>query len=384
MELSKICDYTSKRIDTSTLCINNYVSTENMMPNKAGIVPASKVPNEKVVEYQPGDILLSNIRPYFKKIWYADKNGGCSSDVLCIRAKEGTDSTFLYYLLSQDSFFDYVMSGAKGSKMPRGDKSQIMKWEVEVPDLNEQKRIGIILKTIDDKIALNNRINHNLEEQAQALFKSWFVDFEPFKNGDFKETELGRIPIGWNVIPFKSFITASKEKVMVGELPEYSVTNNGIIPRDLKFNKKLSQSTAKNKVLRHNDLVFGMSRDILNWGIMEDEVGSVSSAYNVYIINKDLIMPQYLRLYMIAKLPYFNDLIGTAAREGQGLDKSALNQKKVYIPSSDICLKFFNIYDRIIEMQKEVSLESQQLANYRDYILPHLLSGTLISNSFNV
>ena len=226
--------------------------------------------------------------------------------------------------------------------------------------------------------------NHNLEEQAQALFKSWFVDFEPFKNGDFKETELGRIPIGWNVIPFQSFITASKEKVMVGELPEYSVTNNGIIPRDLKFNKKLSQSTSKNKVLRHNDLVFGMSRDILNWGIMEDEIGSVSSAYNVYTINKDIITPKYLRLYMIAKLPYFNDLIGTAAREGQGLDKGALNQKKVYIPSSDICLKFFNIYDRIIEMQKEVSLESQQLANYRDYILPHLLSGTLISNSFNV
>ncbi|MBO7416416.1 MAG: restriction endonuclease subunit S [Bacteroidaceae bacterium] len=144
-----------------------------MMPNKAGIVPASKVPNEKVVEYQPGDILLSNIRPYFKKIWYADKNGGCSSDVLCIRAKEGTDSTFLYYLLSQDSFFDYVMSGAKGSKMPRGDKSQIMKWEVEVPDLNEQKRIGIILKTIDDKIAINNHINHNLEEQARNHFEAW-------------------------------------------------------------------------------------------------------------------------------------------------------------------------------------------------------------------
>ena len=162
MELSKICEYTSRRINSSTLTVENYISTENMMQNKGGVVAASKVPAEKAVEFQPGDILISNIRPYFKKIWLADKKGGCSSDVLCIRAISGTDSTYLYYLLSQDAFFDYVMTGAKGSKMPRGDKNQIMKWEVDLPDIDEQRRIGRMLKSIDDKILLNNRINHNL------------------------------------------------------------------------------------------------------------------------------------------------------------------------------------------------------------------------------
>ncbi len=162
MKLSEICEYTTKRIQTQSLDIYNYISTENMLQNKGGVVAATKVPTEKAVAFNPGDVLLSNIRPYFKKIWLADKCGGCSSDVLCIRAFSGIDKTYLYYLLSQDSFFEHVMSGAKGSKMPRGDKAQIMNWEVDIPDLAEQKRIGGFLKSIDEKITLNNRINHNL------------------------------------------------------------------------------------------------------------------------------------------------------------------------------------------------------------------------------
>lgn len=162
MKLSEICEYSTKRIETESLGVNNFVSTENMLQNKGGVIAAAKLPTEKAVEYKPGDVLISNIRPYFKKIWLADKYGGCSSDVLCLRAHSGVDEVYLFYLLSQDSFFEYVMSGAKGSKMPRGDKAQIMNWEVDVPPIAEQKRIGVFLKSIDDKIALNTRINHNL------------------------------------------------------------------------------------------------------------------------------------------------------------------------------------------------------------------------------
>ena len=162
MKLYEICEYSTKRIETESLSVENYISTENMLQNRGGVVTAAKLPAEKAVAFNPGDVLISNIRPYFKKIWLADKCGGCSSDVLCFSALSGIDKTYLYYLLSQDSFFEYVMSGAKGSKMPRGDKSQIMNWEVDVPGIAEQKRIGGILKRIDDKIRLNNRINHNL------------------------------------------------------------------------------------------------------------------------------------------------------------------------------------------------------------------------------
>ena len=85
-----------------------------------------------------------------------------SADVLCIRAKENTDSKYLYYLLSQQAFFDYVMSGAKGCKMPRGDKKQIMQWPVNIPAIDVQKKVVAILSSLDNKIRLNRRINDNL------------------------------------------------------------------------------------------------------------------------------------------------------------------------------------------------------------------------------
>lgn len=159
-ELGQICDYIRDRIQT----VENYISTENMLPNKGGIYETITIPSGTVTVYQVGDILVSNIRPYFRKIWYADRDGGCSADVLCIRAKDNVDSKYLYYLLSQQAFFDYVMSGAKGCKMPRGDKNQIMQWPVSLPPLAEQKRIAAILGSLDDKIELNRRINANLEE----------------------------------------------------------------------------------------------------------------------------------------------------------------------------------------------------------------------------
>ena len=89
MKLSEICEYTTKRIETQSLDVDNYISTENMLQNKGGVVAAARVPAENAVAFNPGDVLLSNIRPYFKKIWLADKSGGCSSDVLCIRLSQG-------------------------------------------------------------------------------------------------------------------------------------------------------------------------------------------------------------------------------------------------------------------------------------------------------
>ena len=156
--LGSICGYITNR----TSNIDNYISTENMLPNKGGICTPSNIPNGSAIEYKVGDILISNIRPYFQKIWYANCDGACSADVLCIRSKSTTDSRYLYYLLSQQAFFDYVMSGAKGCKMPRGDKKQIMQWEVSLPALEEQKKIANILSAIDDKIENNRRINDNL------------------------------------------------------------------------------------------------------------------------------------------------------------------------------------------------------------------------------
>lgn len=200
VKLGDICEYSRNRISISEVNLCNYVSTENLLKERAGKTIADSIPEQaNLCEYNKGCTLISNIRPYFKKIWFANTRGGCSNDVLVYKPNNGINDKWLYYLLSQDSFFNFVMSGTKGTKMPRGDKSQIMKFPVALPPLDEQKKIAGVLSAFDDKIELNNKINRNLEAQAQAIFKSWFIDFEPFKNSKFIDSELGKIPEGWDI-----------------------------------------------------------------------------------------------------------------------------------------------------------------------------------------
>lgn len=162
-KLSEICSFRKGKIDVAELTTKTYISTENMLPNKCGITYASSLPTVALTqEYKIGDILVSNIRPYFKKIWKADRNGGCSNDVLVFEANADVDKDFLYYILANDAFFNYSMATSKGTKMPRGDKVAIMQYEVPRFDLLTQKKIASILKSIDDKIELNNKINNNL------------------------------------------------------------------------------------------------------------------------------------------------------------------------------------------------------------------------------
>jgi len=164
--LSDICDYAKGKIDVDSLDEHTYISTENMIPNKEGITQASSLPT--VVQTQSffaGDVLVSNIRPYFRKIWFAEFDGGCSNDVLVFRAKDGVDKRFLYYVLADDTFFDYSMATSKGTKMPRGDKAAIMRYEVPNFTYEEQEKIAGILEVLDRKIQLNTEINENLRKQ---------------------------------------------------------------------------------------------------------------------------------------------------------------------------------------------------------------------------
>lgn len=132
--LGNIATFSNTRIENKKLSLENYISTENMLQNKKGIEAIKGLPEAKTVtKFENGDILISNIRPYLKKIWYADKIGGCSNDVLCIRCKDERHEYFVLNTLWNDSFFDYIMQGAKGTKMPRGDKDWIMSFSLIIP-----------------------------------------------------------------------------------------------------------------------------------------------------------------------------------------------------------------------------------------------------------
>lgn len=161
--LGAYCEYVKGKVPVSELTETTYISTENMLPNKAGITTASSLPTVDLTQaYCKGDVLVSNIRPYFKKIWQAKYDGGCSNDVLVFRAKDGLDQDFLYYILADDKFFEYAMATSKGTKMPRGDKTSIMQYRVPCFDLATQKKIASLLRSIDEKVEINTAINNNL------------------------------------------------------------------------------------------------------------------------------------------------------------------------------------------------------------------------------
>ena len=169
--LKDVACFVKDKVETSKLTLNTYISTENMQPNRGGISIASNLPNTNyVTACNCGDIVIANIRPYFKKIFLIPTNGfGCSSDVLCIRANDLMYSRFVYGTLSDDAFFDYVMSGAKGSKMPRGDKEQIMQYPVIVPNKELVEAFNCVVYPIHSQIHLYRKQAESLTKQRDEL-----------------------------------------------------------------------------------------------------------------------------------------------------------------------------------------------------------------------
>ena len=350
-ELEHVCDYVNNRTTSSM----NYISTENMLPNKGGISESTIIPPGTTIEYKIGDILISNIRPYFQKIWYADRCGGCSADVLCIRAKENTDSKYLYYLLSQQAFFDYVMSGAKGCKMPRGDKKQIMQWPVNIPAIDVQKKVVAILSSLDNKIRLNRRINDNLEEQAKALFKSWFVDSD---RNEWVHYELGDITL----------ITAggdrpskyTNKKTIECYVPIYS---NGI------DNEGLYGYTDVAKI--HEESITISARGTIGYVCLRLEPYVPIVRLISIIPNKKELSAKYLYLWALTQ-----NITGTGTTQQQ-LTVPIFRKTPISIPSDTKLKQFNSIADPLFSQIESNKKENIKLSTLRDTLLPKLMSGEL-------
>lgn len=219
MKLNDIAEFVTDKISSGSISLENYVTTDSLLQNKRGRETAQNLPPMQcaLTNYKQGDVLVANIRPYLKKVWFADSEGGCSSDVLVFRAKNGHCPSFLYTVLMQDAFFDYAMSGAKGSKMPRGDKDQIMRYELPTFTYTEEENIGNMIVDIMSKINVNRQINDNLEAMAKQLYDYWFVQFDfpneegkPYKsNGGFmvwNEDLHMSIPCTWNTCLLSDYI----------------------------------------------------------------------------------------------------------------------------------------------------------------------------------
>lgn len=380
-KLGEVCYFAKDKVSVSELNNDIYISTENMMPNRGGITKATNLPTgEQTPSFESGDILVSNIRPYFKKIWKATFSGGCSADVLNFKAKTNIANDFLYYVLSDDEFFKYCMTTSKGTKMPRGDKVAIMQYPINLPPLATQQKIATILSSLDDKIELNNKINDNLEQQAQAIFKSWFVDFEPFG---------GKMPEGWRV----------------GKLSEIADYLNGLAMQKfrpledeeglpvLKI-KELRQGTCdenselcspslvrKEYIIHDGDVIFSWSGTLFvdlwcggNCGLNQHLFKVTSKNYDKW----------FYYLWTKHHLDKFIFLAADKATTMGHIKREELDKAEVVIPDFLVYNKLNNILQPIIEKIITTRVENRKLSSLRDTLLPKLMNGEIEVNGVKV
>lgn len=368
-KLSDICDYGKDRIEVSSLDNSNYISTENMLPNRAGITITTTLPTgEYTSSFEIDDTLVSNIRPYFKKIWKATFSGGCSADVLVFKAKENVSKEYLYYVLADDEFFKYSMTTSKGIKMPRGDKTSIMNYPVKLPPLPTQQKIAAILSSLDDKIELNNKINTNLEQQAQALFKNWFVGFEPFG---------GKMPEWWKVGKLSEIA-----EITMGQSPDGksynedgigSVFYQGRAEFGTRFPTRRLFTTEPKRIAKKFDTLMSVRAPVGDTNIANEDCCIGRGLAAIHSKDNHQSFVHYTVLSLRSQLDVFN---------GEGtvfgcINRDALNNMEVVIPAKTDLDKFEEIVASLDADIYNRSKENDRLKNIRDTLLPKLMNGEI-------
>lgn len=293
-----------------------------------------------------------------------------------IRGK--VDIKFLYYALS--------LCLKRFKNMSQGTSTKFLtvtilnSFSVQLPSISDQHRIASILSSLDRKIELNNTINADLEEMAQAIFKNWFVDFEPFKDGKFVDSELGMIPEGWKVGTLgditKNKSAKVKERNDVKVLSP--VTTGELVLSEEYFTKQVfSSSIAKYKIVNKGDFAYNPARvNIGSLGRNEfDFDGCVSPVYVVFSVLDGY--ENYFDLFR--KTDFFKDSVASLAIGGvrQSLSYDDLSSIEVIIPSENAVEEFNNLYNQMKKTIKANKLENSRLSLLRDTLLPRLMSGEL-------
>ena len=383
--LSEVSVYRKDRIGSDKVNKENYISTENMLPNRGGVENATTVASAKSFPaYKKGDILLSNIRPYFKKIWYATQEGGCSNDVLVVKAGKTVDSKFLYYVLSDNNFFNYSTVTSKGTKMPRGSQNAIMKYWVPNLDLPTQKKIADILSSYDELIKANNERIDLLEQTAQELYQEWFVRFR-FPGYENVQFENG-IPEGWERNKIQKYYntcsggTPSRSKLEYFENGVYPWVKTGeikdcvIIDTEESITQEAVNSSSA-KVLPAKSVAMAMYG--VNIGLLAyfDSEMTCNQACCVFSDKRGFSSKHYLYYYLKSIREYLL-LISFGAAQ-QNLSQDLIKKIKITMPSDDIIQDFEKRIDDIYESIRILLMQNKNLAVQRDMLLPRLMSGKL-------
>ena len=289
-------NFSTTRINSSELNEDNYVSTENMLQDYQGIMEAKSVPEDvNVISYSCGDILISNIRPYLKKVWKATFNGGCSSDVFVLKANDNIESDYLHYVIANDKFINFVMSGAKGVKMPRGDKKQMKTYSLSLPQIQEQKKIGKMLSLLDERIAAQNKIIDKL----QSLIKGLNNHLHQQCVNEI-ETSFADLGVSYSGLSGKTAADFGSGKPFITYLNVYS--NNVIDETSYQYVRM--DNNEKQSIVRYGDVLFTLSSEtpeevgIGSVYLGNQEVYLNSFCFGIHITNTQKAFSPYLSYYI--------------------------------------------------------------------------------------
>ena len=391
MKLNDIAYFVDDKISSDEISLNEYITTDCLLQNKKGRSIATNLPPQScsLTKFKKGDVLIGNIRPYLKKIWFADIDGGSSLDVLVLRAKDKNESAYLYSVLMQDSFYDFVMKAPKGSKMPRGDKNHILTFPCS--NVNHKIEIGNFIKSLDDKIALNRRMNVKLEQMAKRLYDHWFVQFDfpnvdgkPYKASGGKmvwnETLKREIPDGWEVKKLGDVCeivlggtpsTANNEFWENGTINWLNSGEVGIFPI-VESEKKITEIAVEKSTtefLKAGSVTLSITR------YLRPSILAIDACINQSVVGikeNDLFKNCFLYPYLQNEIDRLMSL-RTGAQQPH-INKEIVEDSFINIPPKEFMEKYEKkvtpIYLQIINIAKE----TQKLTVLRDRLLPLLMN----------
>ena len=329
--LSELVTVPKERVSNADITKSNYISTENMLTNFEGVRSAEKIPStDSVQSYLPNDILVSNIRPYLKKIWLSNKEGGCSTDIIIFRTNSNHNSSFLYYLLASDSFISYVMSSAKGVKMPRGDRNQMLKYITFTPKHNEQIKIVSFLHLIDSRISVQIKIIESLESLIKGLEKTLFEEcIKTDKHVALKD--------------ISTIITRKND--YVSDYPVMMISaENGFINQSEKYsNDNAGSSLAKYTLLKKGELAYnrGSSKTKKYGSIftLQLESALIPYVYHSFSLNTNICDADFYGYFLNSKLldKELRKIVSSSARMDGLLNISKEDFFSIKVPNP--CLK---------------------------------------------
>lgn len=382
-QLKDIANYWTGKVEASVLDATNYISTENLIPDRGGVVNSNYVPTSgNANSYSENDVLISNIRPYFKKIWFADKQGGCSNDVLVFRVKENVEPLFLYYQLSKDAFFDDMVAGSNGTKMPRGNKTSIMEFKLHLPPLPTQRRIASILSAYDDLIENNLKRIKLLEGATEIVFKTEFAFFKP-------SNEVNNLPDGWKVLRADEIFRINIGKTPPREQDEwFNDADSGIkwvsikdINNSTVYMLNTSETVTGNAVNKFNMNVAKIDTVILSFKLTVGKVAITTEemvtneAIAHFNIDDETRMNSEFIYFYLKNFPY--DSLGSTSSIGTAINSKIVKAMPVLLPPKSCIQEFGKKVKPSFQMIKTLLKQNAKLREARDILLPRLMSGQI-------